>query len=73
VTENVGAEVRHGEDGFVVPIRDANALAEKIRFYYEYPEERIRMGRSVRDYVQQFTWHNYHQEVIQHYDSILTK
>ena len=73
VTENVGAEVRHGEDGFVVPIRDANALAEKIRFYYEHPEERIRMGRSVRDYVQQFTWHNYHQEVIQHYDSILTK
>ena len=73
VTENVGAEVRHGEDGFVVPIRDANAVAEKLRFFHEHPEERMRMGRAARDYVQQYTWHNYHREVIAHYDAILTK
>ena len=71
VTENVGAEVRHGKDGFVVPIRDAKALAEKICFFHEYPEERARMGRAACDYVQQFTWQNYHREVIEHYDAIL--
>jgi len=73
ITENVGAEVRHGEDGFVVPIRDANALAEKLRFFHEHPEERKRMGRAACDYVQQFTWQNYHREVIEHYDLILAQ
>jgi len=65
--------VRHGEDGFVVPIRDANALAEKLTFLYEHPEERMRMGSAARNYVQQFTWQNYHREVIEHYDAILTQ
>ena len=73
ITENVGAEIRHGKDGFVVPIRDAKAIAEKLRFFHENPEERNKMGRAARDYVQQFTWDNYHQEVIAHYDAIFTQ
>ena len=60
-------------DGFVVPIRDANALAKRLRFFYEHPEERMRMGRTARDYVQQFTWQNYHREVIEHYDAIMNQ
>ena len=73
ITENVGAEVRNGEDGFVVPVRDAGTLAEKLRFFHEHPEKRMRMGRAARDYVQQFTWQNYHREVIEQYDAILTQ
>jgi len=70
VTENVGATIRDGQDGFVVPIRDAEALARKLTYLYEHPRERIAMGRAARDYVQQFTWENYHRELVNHYGTI---
>jgi glycosyltransferase involved in cell wall biosynthesis len=37
VTENTGTKelVRNGENGFVIPIRDTEALKEKIVYYYE--------------------------------------
>jgi len=70
VTENVGATIRDGQDGFVVPIRDAEALARKLTYLYEHPRERIAMGRAARDYVQQFTWENYHRELVSHYGTI---
>jgi len=70
VTENVGATIRDGQDGFVVPIRDAEALARKLTYLYEHPQERIAMGREARDFVQQFTWENYHRELVSHYGTI---
>ena len=70
VTENVGATIRDGQDGFVVPIRDAEALARKLTYLYEHPRERIAMGRAACDYVQQFTWENYHRELVSHYGTI---
>ncbi len=71
ITENVGADIRDGTDGFVVPIRDVEALAEKIVYLYEHPDDREIMGRAACEYVQKFTWQNYHREVIAHYDSML--
>lgn len=70
ITENVGAEVRDGQDGFVVPIRDVDALAEKLMYLYEHPAESEAMGRAGHEYVQQFTWENYHAEVADHYRDI---
>ena len=70
VTENVGATIRDGLDGFVVPIRDSQALAGHLTYLYEHPQERSDMGLSAHSYVQQFTWKNYHRELISHYDKI---
>ena len=67
VTENVGASIRDGLDGFVVPIRDVDALVRKMNYLYEHPMERAAMGQSALNYVQQFTWENYHRELIGHY------
>lgn len=67
VTENVGATVRDGLDGFVVPIRDAEALAAKLLYLYEHPAERRAMGRSAREYVSRYTWQAYHAELAEHY------
>ena len=55
VTENVGASIREGKDGFVVPIRSPEALAERIRQFYEDEPLRARMGQSARDYVSHYT------------------
>lgn len=70
ITENVGATVRDGQDGFVVPIRNPEALAEKLLYFYEHEAERRAMGNSAREYVSQFTWTRYHAELIDHYRAI---
>ena len=38
--------IRDGEDGFLVPYGDARALAEKIRYFLENPDEADRMGEQ---------------------------
>jgi glycosyltransferase involved in cell wall biosynthesis len=70
VTENVGAAIRDGQDGFVVPIRDPDALADRLRRLYEDELLRRAMGESARAYVQQFTWEAYHRELKAHYDDL---
>lgn len=38
-------------NGLLVPSRDAVALASAIRYMYDHPEDRLRMGRAGRDRV----------------------
>ncbi len=47
-TRNAGAPVVDGEDGFVVPIRDPAALADRMRVLHADPALRARMGQSAR-------------------------
>lgn len=73
-TTNTGAEdiVRDGKDGFIVPIRDIEALKEKILYLYEHPEEREQMGRSAREHVASgFTWDDYGDKITAEYERIL--
>ncbi len=71
ITDHTGADIRCGQDGFIVPAGDVEALKENILYLYENPEERIAMGRSAHDFVQQFTWQNYERNLINYYDQIL--
>ncbi|HEX2281219.1 MAG TPA: glycosyltransferase, partial [Thermomicrobiales bacterium] len=49
--------VKDGETGFLVPPRDPAALARKLRYLLERPEERRRMGHAARRRVErEFTW-----------------
>ena len=48
-TPNTGSLVRHGVDGFVVPIRDATALQEKIELLCDDRALRSRMATSARE------------------------
>jgi starch synthase len=73
VTENVGATIRDGQDGFVVPIRDPDALAERLLRLYQDEDLRRSMGESARQYVQRFTWEAYHQEIVSHYRALGNK
>ncbi len=41
-------EVEEGDTGFLVPVADHNALAEKIKYLIDNPDERIRMGINAR-------------------------
>ncbi|MCS6943797.1 MAG: glycosyltransferase family 4 protein, partial [Geminocystis sp.] len=46
VSENTGAIARDGKDGFIVPIRNVEALKEKIITLYENGDMRHEMGKS---------------------------
>jgi alpha-maltose-1-phosphate synthase len=54
-TDHSGAPeiLREGIDGFIVPIRDTEALAQKLLWLYQNPEARITMGRSARARVEE--------------------
>lgn len=62
-TPNSGSVVRDGIDGFIVPIRDIDALKEKIVLLYQSRELRLQMGRQARKRAESFTWQAYHQKL----------
>ena len=67
-----GDIVRNGVDGFIVPIRDIEALKEKILYFHENEAARRAMGASALDRVKTgFTWKDYGERMIAHYRRIL--
>jgi len=64
VAEGAGASeiVEDGKEGFVIPIRDVNAIVEKIRYFRENPDEIKRMGRNAREKAKRYTWDKIREE-----------
>jgi glycosyltransferase involved in cell wall biosynthesis len=62
VSENVGAAdlIQDGVNGFVVPIRSPEIIADKLRFLKDNPVAAIQMGECARETVQEgFSWQDY--------------
>ncbi|QIR40487.1 glycosyltransferase family 4 protein [Tolypothrix sp. PCC 7910] len=73
-TTNTGGEdiVRDGIDGFCVPIRDVEALKEKILFLYEHPEKRNQMGiNALKQARSSLSWDDYGVKMIKAYSQIV--
>lgn len=73
-TTNTGGEdiIRDGVDGFIIPIRDIEALKEKLLYLYENPEICRRMGQSAKKRVASgFTWDDYGDKMIKVYEKII--
>jgi glycosyltransferase involved in cell wall biosynthesis len=69
-TENTGAPdvVTPGADGFIVPVRDADALTERLQFMADHPDERAAMGQRALTKVRGFSgWHTYGEEAMRIY------
>ncbi len=63
-TPNAGSLVRDGVDGFIVPIRDAEALADKI-MAVETDRELLRtMSDNAAQHARDFTWERYAERLI---------
>jgi len=58
VTKGAGASelVEDGKDGFVVPIRNAGAIKEKLQYFYDNPSEIERMGKNARKKAEKHSW-----------------
>jgi glycosyltransferase involved in cell wall biosynthesis len=64
-TPNAGGSdiVTDGVEGFIVPIRDVEALKEKLEWCYRHPQELAEMGRAARRKAEQLIWERYHQKL----------
>jgi len=64
-TSNVGGIdiITDGIEGFIVPIRDVEALQEKLEWCYCHPLELEQMGRAARRKAEQLTWNSYRQKI----------
>ena len=58
-TPNCGSVVRDGIDGFIVPIRNARMLAERIEQLVTDRALRQMMSENARQRARQFTWERY--------------
>jgi glycosyltransferase involved in cell wall biosynthesis len=53
--------VEEGVDGFIVPIRDPDAIAERLRALRDDPALQARMGAAARRKAEQFPWSRYRE------------
>lgn len=51
--------ITEGSDGFLVPIRDPQAIAERLEILYRDPDYRLAMGRRAREKALTFGWDVY--------------
>lgn len=73
-TTNTGGEdiVREGVDGFCIPIRDVEAIKEKILFLYENPERREEMSSNALQQANSaLSWDDYGNKIIAAYQDRL--
>jgi glycosyltransferase involved in cell wall biosynthesis len=56
--------VRDGIDGFVVPIRDVEAIAEKVELLATNPELYAKMSHNARQRASEYTLDAYRQRLI---------
>jgi alpha-maltose-1-phosphate synthase len=72
-TWNSGAEdlFSDGQEGYIVPIRDVGALAERLQQLADHPEQRREMGQRALARVQSFGgWHRYGEKAMSIYSAL---
>ncbi len=72
-TPNAGGSdiVTDGVEGFIIPVRDVEALKEKLEWCYTHPEELAQMGQVARHKAEQLTWKQYRQQLASKVQEIL--
>lgn len=63
--------ITNGVEGFIVPIRDVEALKEKLDWCYSHPQELAEMGRAARYKAEQLNWSRYRQQLARRIQEIL--
>ena len=72
-SNHTGAEdlMTDGVEGFIVPVRDVNALAERLQYLADHPKIRDEMGLSALQKVQKIGgWHEYGEEAMKIYSEV---
>jgi glycosyltransferase involved in cell wall biosynthesis len=59
--------VREGVEGFIVPIRDSEALHDRLRYLAAHPNVCRQMGEAAAARAQEFTWDAYGDQICAQY------
>jgi alpha-maltose-1-phosphate synthase len=62
-TPNAGSVVRDGKDGFIVPVRDIDAIRDRIERLYRDPGLRAGMGRNGVARAAEYSWDAYSRRI----------
>jgi alpha-maltose-1-phosphate synthase len=65
--------ITDGVDGFIVPIRDSDALQEKLEWCYQHPKELTKMGLAAREKAEVFTWTAYQNRLTDKIKSLFSE
>jgi glycosyltransferase involved in cell wall biosynthesis len=66
-----GDIVRDGIDGYIVPIRNVDAIEEKLEYFRTHPVEKYQMGLNARTRAMEFTWELYQSRVVDYLTSLI--
>ena len=55
--------LRNGVEGFVVPIRDPDAIAEHLTYLYEHEDERHAMAMAAKERAAELSWRRFEDRV----------
>jgi glycosyltransferase involved in cell wall biosynthesis len=73
-THESGFPIMDGEDGYLVPSKDAKAIADRIMWLMDHPNEIDRVGANAAKLIRQnYTWERYAETVKRMYEELLTK
>ena len=66
ISDMVGAKdiMENGREGFIIPVKDVDAISEKIQYFYDNPSEIRRMGKNAREKAKEYTWESFANEII---------
>jgi glycosyltransferase involved in cell wall biosynthesis len=67
VTRNAGGEdlVEDGKAGYLVPIRDPSAIANKLELLFKNKDLLIEMGKAAKSKAQSLTWADYRMRIVE--------
>ena len=63
--------ITDGVEGFIIPIRDVEALKHKLEWCYSHPHELAEMGRAARRKAEELNWGLYRQRLANKVQSLL--
>jgi alpha-maltose-1-phosphate synthase len=64
--------ITDGVEGFIIPIRDVEALKDKLKWCYSHPQELAEMGRAARRKAEELNWGLYRQRLANKVQSLLS-
>jgi glycosyltransferase involved in cell wall biosynthesis len=74
VSENTGMSdfITEGREGFMVPIRDSDKIAERLTYLYENRDRRAAMGAAAAATARSLDWKNYQTICGKFYENLLS-
>ena len=66
ITPNTGGAdlIIENETGFLIPIRNASMIAEKINWFFENKNQLEYMGEKAKQHASNYTWENYAKTIV---------